>query len=86
MALTFDTNYVAGYTSGILDTLEAYGVRASFAVTGQWAETYPALLQRLVSDGDTVRNHSWNHPDFTKITKERRLWEWQRTEDAVQAA
>jgi peptidoglycan/xylan/chitin deacetylase (PgdA/CDA1 family) len=84
--LTFDTDSALGYTSGILDTLEAYGVPASFGVTGIWAQAHPDLLQRMVRDGDTVMNHSWDHPDFTKITKEQRLAELQMTEDAVQAA
>jgi len=85
-ALTFDTDGDLGYTAAILDTLEAYGVPASFAVTGEWAQRYPGLLQRIVRDGDTVINHSWDHPDFTKITKEQRLSELLWTEDAVQAA
>ena len=69
----------------MLDTLEAYGVPASFGVTGKWAEAHPDLLQRLVADGDQVMNHSWDHPDFRYITKEERLSQLQRTEDMIQA-
>jgi peptidoglycan/xylan/chitin deacetylase (PgdA/CDA1 family) len=86
IALTFDTDDALGYTSAILDTLEQYDVHASFAVTGLWAQAHPALLQRIVRDGDTVMNHSWDHPDFTKITTQQRLLELQRTDDAVRAA
>ncbi len=86
IALTFDTDGDLGYTAGILGILEQAGVHASFAVTGEWAQRYPQLLQRIVADGDTVMNHSWDHPDFTKLTTEQRLSELQRTEDAVEAA
>jgi len=63
IALTFDSDGVAGYTALILDTLETNGVPASFGVTGMWAQTHPDLLKRLVRDGDVVMNHSWDHPD-----------------------
>jgi peptidoglycan/xylan/chitin deacetylase (PgdA/CDA1 family) len=86
MALTFDTDDDLGYTAAILDTLEAHDAHASFAVTGLWAQAHPALLQRIVRDGDTVINHSWDHPDFTKLTTQQRLSELQRTDDAVRAA
>jgi peptidoglycan/xylan/chitin deacetylase (PgdA/CDA1 family) len=86
IALTFDTDDAVGYTSAVLDALEQYDVHASFAVTGLWAQAHPALLQRIVRDGDTVINHSWDHPDFTKLTTEQRLSELQRTDDAVRAA
>jgi len=83
MALTIDSDGETGFTAGILQTLEAYGTKASFGVTGMWVQRNPALLQQLVRDGDAVMNHSWSHVDFTKLTREQRLAELQRTEDIV---
>jgi peptidoglycan/xylan/chitin deacetylase (PgdA/CDA1 family) len=84
--LTFDSDSTAAYASDILDTLEAYEVPASFGVTGMWAQAHPDFLRRIVADGHVVMNHSWDHPDFTKISTEQRLTELQLTEDAVHAA
>lgn len=85
IALTFDSDGATGFTAGILDTLEAHGTKASFSVTGMWVETNADLLRRLIRDGDTVMNHSWDHPDFTTLTRDQRLSELQRTEDIVQS-
>src|SRR3712207_8339567 len=46
VALTFDAGSDAGYAARILDTLKANGVKASFGMTGKWAEAHPALLRR----------------------------------------
>lgn len=65
MALTFDAGADTGYTSEILDTLSANGVRASFGMTGKWAEANPDLLRRIVDEGHMVINHTYSHRSFT---------------------
>ncbi len=65
VAFTFDAGSDAGYTAMILDTLSANGVRVSFGMTGKWAETYPGLLERIVSEGHTLINHTDGHKSFT---------------------
>ena len=65
VALTFDAGSDAGYASLILDTLKTNKVKASFGITGQWAEAHPALLRRMVREGHTVMNHTYSHPSFT---------------------
>lgn len=65
VAFTFDAGSDDGYTAMILDTLSANGMRASFGMTGKWAETYPDLLRRIVSDGHTLINHTYDHKSFT---------------------
>jgi peptidoglycan/xylan/chitin deacetylase (PgdA/CDA1 family) len=86
IALTFDTDSVTGYASAILDTLEARGARASFGVAGPWAQAHPDLVQRMVGDGDTVMNHGWSHTSFTVLSREQRLSELTRTDEAVLTA
>ena len=83
IALTIDTDSVRGYAPQILDTLDAYGVKASFGVTGHWAVTNPDLLRRLVASGHTIMNHSWNHPSFTAISSAQRFEELRATDDAI---
>ena len=86
IALTFDTDSVTGYASAILDTLEARGARSSFGVAGPWAQAHPDLVQQMVGDGDTVMNHGWSHTSFTVLSREQRLSELARTDEAVLAA
>lgn len=65
VALTFDCGSDVGYASTILDTFGRYGVPGSFGMTGMWAESYPALLNRMVNEGHLVMNHTYRHPSFT---------------------
>jgi peptidoglycan-N-acetylmuramic acid deacetylase len=65
--LTFDCGYEAGYTDDILDVLKRKKVPAAFFITGHYIRSQPDLVRRMVREGHIVGNHSWGHPDLTKI-------------------
>lgn len=67
--LTFDEGYENGYTNEILDTLKATGVKATFFVTYDYCKTSPELVERMISEGHTVGNHSYSHPSFPKCSE-----------------
>ena len=64
--LTFDEGYENGYTSQILDVLEATGTPAAFFVTGPYLENQQELVQRMIDDGHIVGNHTVNHVNLPK--------------------
>lgn len=66
--LTFDAGYEAGYTPQILDALKKHNVSATFFVVGNYIETSPDLVKRMVEEGHTVGNHTYHHPDMSKIS------------------
>ncbi len=59
--LTFDEGYENGYTSKILDTLQAKNVKAAFFVTGPYLEAQEALIKRIAAEGHIIGNHTVNH-------------------------
>jgi peptidoglycan/xylan/chitin deacetylase (PgdA/CDA1 family) len=65
VALTFDAGADRGYAEEILDTLAEYGVKASFGITGHWADENPDLVKRMVDEGHMIFNHTWSHRSFT---------------------
>ena len=65
--LTFDAGYENGYTPAILDTLKKHNVKAAFFVVGNYIETSPDLVKRMVEEGHIVGNHTYHHPDMSKI-------------------
>ncbi|MEU0273925.1 polysaccharide deacetylase family protein [Streptomyces sp. NPDC006307] len=67
MVLSFDDGPDPRYTPAILSTLRAYGVRAMFFVCGGLAAARPDLLREMTADGHVVGNHSWSHPNVTKL-------------------
>lgn len=69
--LTFDCGYENGNTAPILDALKKHKVSATFFVVGNFLSTSPELVKRMVEEGHTVGNHTYHHPDMSKIsTKE----------------
>ena len=63
--LTFDAGSDTGYSRQILDTLRAKNAKASFGITGEWANDNPALVRRIVSDGHSLINHTYSHRSLT---------------------
>lgn len=66
--LTFDCGYENGNTAPILDALKKHKVPATFFVVGNFISTSPDLVKRMVSEGHTVGNHTYHHPDMSKIS------------------
>lgn len=66
--LTFDCGYENGNTEAILDALKKHNVPATFFVVGHYLESAPELVKRMVEEGHTVGNHTYHHPDMSKIS------------------
>jgi peptidoglycan/xylan/chitin deacetylase (PgdA/CDA1 family) len=62
IALTFDDGPNPKFTPDILKTLQQYHAKATFFVTGEYAEFYPNLVKREVAEGHEVANHTYSHP------------------------
>lgn len=68
VALTFDDAPDPRFTPQILDVLKDKGVSATFFIMGENAEKHPELVKRMVREGHAIGNHTYTHPDLTKIT------------------
>jgi peptidoglycan-N-acetylmuramic acid deacetylase len=68
--LTFDCGFENGNTPAILDALKKHKVKAAFFVVGNYLETSPDLVKRMVEEGHIVGNHSYHHPDMSQMGKE----------------
>jgi len=65
VALTFDAGADTGYAADILDLLRDEGIKATFGMTGVWAQANPELVQRMVAEGHQLINHTWDHSSLT---------------------
>lgn len=90
VALTFDAGADTGYAPQILDYLRDEGIKATFGMTGMWAEQNPDLVQRMVSEGHQLINHTWDHASLTgantgmpPMTPDQVVQELSSTEDLV---
>lgn len=79
VALTFDAAYDPAPLSSILATLRKEGVPATFFFTGEFVEDFPESVSAVVASGAPIGNHSYSHPDFTKITPDEARSQLRRT-------
>lgn len=66
--ITFDAGFENGNTERILDALKKHGVKATFFLVGNYFETQPELVKRMAEEGHTIGNHTYSHPDMSKIS------------------
>ena len=80
--LTFDAGYDNGNLSLILDILKEKAVKSTFFVTGDFIRRENELLIRLSNEGHLVGNHTWSHPDITKLSFQDLTNELRKVEEA----
>ncbi len=75
IALTFNAVWGGDNVYEILDVLDKYNVKATFFVTGYWANDYKDELIEIKRRGHEIGNHSDNHTHATKLTYEQNVEE-----------
>lgn len=65
VVLTFDDGPVPGRTDSILDTLDRYGVKATFLMVGQMAQNHPETARKVAARGHSIGSHTWGHPNLS---------------------
>ena len=92
VALSFDAGSDFGYAGQILDYLKTEGIKASFGMTGKWAEQNPDAFRRIVNEGHHLINHTYSHQSWTGVSSGRlplsrdaRVDELRRAEDVFLA-
>ncbi|HEY7812179.1 MAG TPA: polysaccharide deacetylase family protein [Nakamurella sp.] len=81
--LTFDDG-PGPATGQMLDILAAKGVKATFCVVGQRVAGNSEMTRRIVAEGHTLCNHSWDHPTaFNTLPADVLAGQIGRTQDAI---
>lgn len=68
--ITFDAGFENGNTAKILDALKKHNVKATFFLVGNYFNTQPELVKRMVAEGHTIGNHTYSHPDMSAVADE----------------
>ncbi|MHB1125550.1 MAG: polysaccharide deacetylase family protein [Bacillota bacterium] len=83
MALTFNVDWGEQFIPDILNTLADSQVKATFFITGRWAEKNPELAQNIAKAGHELGNHGYSHPHPDRLNKAQNQEEIRRTEEAL---
>jgi peptidoglycan/xylan/chitin deacetylase (PgdA/CDA1 family) len=86
IAMTFDDGPSAETTPQLLDILKQRNLKVTFFEIGQNAERNPAIVKRILAEGHEIGNHSWTHPQLSKLSDERVTEEITKTQDAIKNA
>lgn len=70
VVLTFDDGPYPGRTAAILDTLDSYGVKATFFMVGSMAAAHPGAAHEVAARGHTIGTHSQDHRNLSAISFE----------------
>lgn len=59
--LTFDDGPTLEVTNWVLDLLETENIKATFFCIGSNVQKYPAIFKKIINNGHSVGNHTFNH-------------------------
>ena len=84
MALSFDDGPRNVSTNTILDTLEKYGVHATFFMVGEnIGEGTQETIDRIRSLGCEIGNHTYDHSYLTSLTEEQIKYEIEHNNELI---
>ena len=69
VALTFDDGPSKLYTEQVLKILSDNNVKATFFVIGGSVKRYPEIFKKVFAAGHVIGNHSYTHPNFSKLNQ-----------------
>lgn len=84
VSLMFNVYGGAEYIPSILDSLDQYGVRATFFIGGCWADDYGETVREIDSRGNELANHGYFHKDQDKLSLNGNKEEISRCGDLVE--
>ncbi len=82
-ALTFDDGPSIKYTPLLLEGLKERGVHATFFLMGKNIEGKEDLVKQMQEEGHLIGNHTYNHVELCKISKEAARTEIEATNQEI---
>ncbi|WP_376701718.1 polysaccharide deacetylase family protein [Cohnella xylanilytica] len=83
VAFTFDDGPNPIYTPQLLDIFREANGKATFYMIGEQIERSPDTARAVLEQGHEIGNHTYTHPDVTKLDEEARRSELLRSERII---
>lgn len=69
IALTFDISWGTRTLPAVLEILRQHGVKATFFLSGPWAEHHPDLAAAIVAAGHEIASHGQEHVNLSQYDR-----------------
>ena len=86
IAMTFDDGPSSETTPRLLEILKQRNIKVTFFLIGENAASNPDIVRRILADGHEIGNHSWTHPQLSRLSDDRVTAEINKTQDAIKDA
>lgn len=83
VALSFDAAWGNEDTATILEILAKHNLKVTFFMTGGWIEKFPEDVKAIAAAGHDLGNHSENHKQMSKLSKQECIDELMKPHDKV---
>ena len=83
--LTFDDGPIAEATPQVLDELKKYNAKASFFCIGKNVATYPDIYHRILAEGHTIGNHTYDHLNGWQVQNDSYLENVEQCAEQIEA-
>lgn len=84
--LTFDDGPIPEVTPWVLDTLDRYGIKATFFMVGDNVARHPELLEEVKRRGHSYGNHTMHHLQGMKVGSYRYIHDITEANDLIHSA
>ncbi len=83
VAITFDDGPDPSTLKSILDILDEYNSKATFFLLGQRVKGSEHLVKEMFNRGHQIANHSYSHPQFSRLGSSEAVRQIKMTEDLL---
>jgi peptidoglycan/xylan/chitin deacetylase (PgdA/CDA1 family) len=81
--LTFDDGPTPEITEWVLDELKKHDAKATFFCIGHNIEKHPAIFEKVINEGHSIGNHTFNHLNGWKNSDEKYLQNMNLCESSI---
>lgn len=81
--LTFDDGPTPEVTKCVLETLSTHGIKATFFCIGNNIENHPDIFRKVIDEGHTIGNHTFNHLNGWQMDNITYLANIERAEETI---
>ena len=83
IALTIDGAWGSQETEALLNLFAEEKIPVSFFFAGIWLNGNPDLVNKIITSGHDIYNHSYTHAHFNKLSRDKIVEELNRTEELI---